>query len=775
MRAHPLPPRPAGIRRSAIALLHAGVAAAALSAPTAAHMAAAAGPADATFASRPADPPADPAGILPEDHGWPRAFEASGATVRIHQPQVADWRDFDSIRFYAAVSVDLGARGEAPDFGTILVRADTDVAIEERTVVLSNLEVERLEFRDAPADAQARLRGTVLGALPLDRPVTISLDRLLASMDLSKVRVPQADIDLAPPPIHASESPAVLVVFPGKPRFQPVPDARGLLYAINTNWDCFRDAASDRYLLLDDGAWYESRELATGDWSPARPLPAALGKLPDDGDWSDVRAAVPGRPATKPLRVVVSDTPAELVVTDGPPEFTPIPDSTLMLVSNAENDLLLDASTQTYYLLSAGRWFSAKSLQGPWSAASASLPDAFRALPSDSEAARLLVAVPGTRESAEAAVLASIPQKATVSRGEVSMTVRYEGQPAFRPIEGTTVQYATNSPQVVLLADARYFCCFNGVWFTAPTPTGAWAVASAVPASIYTIPPTSPFYFVTFVKVYDATPDAVVCGYTGGYSGATVAETGVVMFGLGIALGVAIADDLDCCWGWHYRSCYFSYGCGAHWNHGCGGYVCGGFHYGPYGGCGHWASYDPATGRYGRGAFEYGPSGARGYRAAYNPTTGVAAARAGAVTPYAAWSRGVVTNGDRWVSGGRADTRRGEGGFVRGSEGAGAARIDGRFGNGVAVGRTKDGDLYASRDGSVYRRGDDGWEQVGGERRGLREPEPELRREAEARTRSERAATAQRDFRAAGGWGAGSRHGSLGGRRPTGGRGGRSR
>jgi hypothetical protein len=39
-----------------------------------------------------------------------------------------------------------------------------------------------------------------------------------------------------------------------------------------------------------------------------------------------------------------------------------------------------------------------------------------------------------------------------------------------------------------------------------------------VPAVIYTIPPTSPVYYVTYVKVYGASPATVTFGYISGYT-----------------------------------------------------------------------------------------------------------------------------------------------------------------------------------------------------------------------------------------------------------------
>ena len=63
----------------------------------------------------------------------------------------------------------------------------------------------------------------------------------------------------------------------------------------------------------------------------------------------------------------------------------------------------------------------------------------------------------------------------------------------------------------------RYFLLQDGVWFVANSPDGPWQLASEVPDAIYAIPPSSPVYNVTYVRVYDTEPDAVWYSYTMGY------------------------------------------------------------------------------------------------------------------------------------------------------------------------------------------------------------------------------------------------------------------
>lgn len=219
---------------------------------------------------------------------------------------------------------------------------------------------------------------------------------------------------------------------------------------------------------------------------------------------------------------------------------------------------------------------------------------------------------------------------------------------------------------------------------------------------------------MTYVTIYESTPTTVVTGYTAGYSGETVAATGVVMFGLGLAIGAAIADDDDCCWHYHYPPYFYSYGCGARYYGPCGGYVAAGRVYGPYGGAGRYAAYNPSTGVYSRGAAVYGPNGAAGYRTAYNPSTGNAGYRAGGGNAYSSWGRAGVTNGEDWVRGGYRSGPAGSVGAIQGSGGAEAVHFEGRFNNGTTVARSEDGDIYAGKDGNVYKKTDDGWQQQSG-------------------------------------------------------------
>ena len=243
--------------------------------------------------------------------------------------------------------------------------------------------------------------------------------------------------------------------------------------------------------------------------------------------------------------VYTSQVPAELVVFKGAPEFAPIVGTGLMWATNTTGDVLRVGAAGDYYVLLAGRWFRSAALTGPWSfVASNALPPDFAKIPPTSLAGAVLPTIAGTPQAQEAAIEIAIPQTATVPlKNGPAFTATYDGAPQFVPVPGTTLSRASNSRvPVIQTAPNAYYAVRAGIWFTAAQPTGPWSIATSVPASIYTIPPSSPIFYVTYVKIYGATPDVVSTGYTPGYLGANVAPTGNVVFGTGYAYPSWIGD-----------------------------------------------------------------------------------------------------------------------------------------------------------------------------------------------------------------------------------------
>src|SRR6185295_19374739 len=117
----------------------------------------------------------------------------------------------------------------------------------------------------------------------------------------------------------------------------------------------------------------------------AGPLPASFSALPDDASFGDVKKQLPGRKLTAASAptVFVSTAPAQIIVTDGPPQYAPISGTSLQYAKNTDAALFRDTANATVYYLASGRWFSAPGLDGPWSFATDKLPADFALIPAN--------------------------------------------------------------------------------------------------------------------------------------------------------------------------------------------------------------------------------------------------------------------------------------------------------------------------------------------------------------------------------------------------------
>lgn len=708
------------------------------------------------------------AGAQTTDPGWPRVIQRDGQQLTIYQPQVDSWLGYTNLHFRCAIAIKGVSKQEK--FGVVEVDALTVADLTARMVAIVPLKRE-IRFANTPEPELTALRQAAEKLSPPGQVTTLSLDRVIAYLDPAHQPVQHpVELNIDPPTLFYSATPAILVVFIGPPRFVPVAtDRTDLEFALNTNWDLLRDVASGQYFLLDGESWLTAPDVMKGPWVPALKLPPSLSTLPANDNWADARKRIPGKPLKSAPTVFASADAAEMILTSGAPDYRSIPNTRLKQFSNTASAVFLDTGDGNLYFLVAGRWFRSARLQGPWSAASNDLPPDFARIPDSDPAAFVKASVPGTPEARDAVLLASIPTTTTVQITHVTVNVTYSGQPQFVAIPSTTVQYAVNTPNQVFLVDGGYYWCSGGVWYCGVVATGPWSFCTSVPPAIYAIPSSNPNYNVTYVVVQSATPTTVVYSQTAGYSGEYVAANGVLMFGAGMLVGAVIANNSNPSYYYSPYPCHYSYGCGATYHYGYGGYYGASYSaYGPYGGASYSTGYNPSTGTYGRSATAYGSYGSATRSAAYNPYTGTAAAGGSVSTGYGTASRGAAYNpytgtsaagrsasgaygsasqgaaynsqtGARAaggsvdtaygsasrgaaynpttgnaVAGGSASGQYGSASGVKTSQGSGAATWDTANSQGT-VARTSSGDVYASNGDTVYKKDSSGgWSQNSG-------------------------------------------------------------
>ena len=647
------------------------------------------------------------------DPGWPRTFQTpSGTRFVLYQPQIATWEQQRRMVAYAAVSVE-SPGGQKPTLGTVKLEANTKVALDDRLVNFSDMTLTEANMPELQKDQARDVVGQISKGLPEEDRV-IALDLVLAYVDKSQITPKNVEgLNTDPPPIFFSQTPAVLVNIDGDPIWSPI-KGNDLKFAVNTNWDLYLHEPSKTYYLLHDGAWLKASDLK-GSWAPAAKLPESFTKLPDDANFKEAKAAVPGKKlsASKAPKVFVSLVPGELIVIQGDPRYLLVDGtSDLLWISNTEADVFRMGRAGAVYYVVAGRWFSAPGFNGPWTFATPSLPADFQKIPLEHPRSRVLASVPGTQQAAEAVLLAQVPQTARVNRKEIKAPdVVYQGAPKFEPVPTTKVQYAVNTDKDIIKFGDLYYMCFQGVWFMSKQPTGPWEVCSSVPKEIYAIPASSPVSNVTYVTVVeeDTNDEWVTFAAVAAYTGIMIAW-GCAWWGTGYYHPPY--------WGWgggypYYYPRYPTYGYGAWYNPWTGGYGRAAVAYGPYGGAGVGARYNPTTGTYARGAVAYGPYGARGAAEAYNPRTGTYGQTRQGSGVYGSWGSTAVQRGDDWARTSRVTNDR-TGTTTRvtqGSGGGGAVTRNTPGPGGGGVARTGSGDVYAGRDGNVYKNDGGGWQK----------------------------------------------------------------
>jgi hypothetical protein len=715
---------------------------------------------------------------------WPREIAAGDLTFTVYQPQLEAW-DGSRASYQAALAVQ--ARGEqARTFGVAAITARTSVDKDERLVTFDDIKIESLRFPSAPEKAEAwraAIQDKVAAATR-----AIDLDRFeagLAALEAGE-KVERLPVRNEPPRIVFSKVPAILIHVDGPTVYGPVKDTK-LTRVVNTRPLVLRDAKGQHFVRVFDG-WLAAPALE-GPYGVAKKTPGDLKKALKAAQESGSADLLPGGDPKEPKKLptlkqapapalVVATSPSELIVTKGEPSYVPIATTKLLYVENTTGHVFKHTGDQKTYVLVSGRWFRAATPEGPWEfVAGDALPEDFASIPDDSPKENVKASVAGTAQAQEALIANSIPQTAQVKRSEAKLTPpKFDGAPQLAKIEGTTLQYVVNTPTPIIMAGpGAYYAVENGIWFTAGSLAGPWAVATSVPAEIYAIPPSAPLHYVTYVKVYNATPDTVYVGYTPGYYG-TCVSYGTVVYGTGYAyspwvstywygppvtygMGVAVAYTPWTGWavgygyGWAWGAATVGWGWGAYpW-------------YGPVG----WGAYYPYyPGYYGgaavgpHGAAVWGPGGwaattgnvysrwgshsavtrtSAGYNAwtgnawanqvgaSYNSRTGVISAgqRAGVQNAYtgdyASGRRGVAAGPGGAVAAGRGATvgnaytgnqvSAGQGAVYNPKTGE-TTRVGGVSGERGTVARVGD-DIYAGRDGNVYRRGENGgWEQPSG-------------------------------------------------------------
>lgn len=640
-----------------------------------------------------------------KDPGWPRDIPTSVGTITVYQPQPEDLKANVLTGRSATSFVKTGTT--APVFGVFWFQGRLDVDRDARTAVLSNVKITRVRFPEATPDQEQAYIAIVEAEIP-NWHHPISLDRLITSLSAAKEEQKSAEgLKNTPPVILVTEYPTVLVVYDGEPTLRNIPDTN-LQRVVNTPYPIIYDPAAKTYYLTNTTWWFSAPD-PMGPWTVGAVVPpevaAAIPKNAKEEAAQDKDPLTGNRPPA----IVAAKEPTEVIWTNGKPNMKPL-SGDLLYVQNTDGNVFLDVKSNAYYVLLSGRWYTSGSLKGPWTFVKPSdLPPSFNSIPPMSAKGPARASVPGTEESKDALMDTQIPQTAAIKRGVADdVKVNYDGEPQFKSVENTSLQYAVNTGQQVLQAGDKYYLCQEGVWYVSSAPNGPWTVSDVRPVGVDDIPASNPLYNTKYVDVYAATDEVVYTGYTPGYEGAYPYD-GTVVYGTGWYYPGWVGAyyyPYSWTWGWGaYYSPYYGWGYGgvgwgfawgfawgaalSHWGYGSG---C--WHGGYYGGNINVGNINVGNGNWGQGNR---PGGGQG-----NRPGGGQGNRPG----------GGQGNRPSQLPAGNNRYNRGDN-ALRNATPEQRAQARQNISNSPRVSQGKANNVYASRDGNVYRQQGGNWQQRG--------------------------------------------------------------
>ncbi len=629
-----------------------------------------------------------------DDIGWPREMRVAGATIVIYQPQLEAFEG-DSLTGRAAVSVTMDGQTE-PTFGAFWFAAFLQTDRETRTANIVEFHVPRVRFPEVTEDQQNQLKGILELEVP-SWDMTISLDRIQTGIELAQhEHAASENLATAPPTILFTTEPSILVLLEGDPVMHDVENT-DMQRVVNTPFAIIHDpATSAYYLYAGQETWFSATDVM-GPWALSSNTPEKVASLvPPDTAQAELAEEDTATFEIENLVVVVATEPTELIISNGPPQYASVDGTDLLYINNTESDVFREIDTQKFYIVLAGRWYSAGTLDGPWIfVPSDSLPGDFAMIPPESARGSVLPYVAGTDEAMDAVLDHSIPQTSAIHR-DGTLEVTYDGDPQFEVIEGTEMRYAVNTESQVLEIGGVYYVCDEAVWYMSNNPTGPYTVTVEVPDDVQDIPPENPNYNVKYVYVYDYTPEIVYVGYTPGYTW-SYSYGPTVVYGTGYYYHPWVSPyyyyPRPVTWGFHIR-----YNPWYGWSFGFGvGY--GAFHFGFYSGPSYWRRgwWGPGGYRHGyhRGYHRgYGQGYRRGYRAGY-----AAGQRNSNVYNR---QRNAARNVDRGTARSQMSQRQRSGGAARTQAGQRPATSQPQRAQG------RDNNVFTDNSGNVYRRNQDG-------------------------------------------------------------------
>lgn len=447
---------------------------------------------------------------------WPKVIKTKDFLITLYSPEDESYLD-NQLVSYLAFSIK--KENNDPVFGVLWVTSYLDVDRTSRQASLATIKINEIRFPDEISEKEKQEFESLINTELPKWNIEFPLDDMINGLD--EVSVILSKLNNNPPRIIFKNEPTALIQIDGEPVLKEV--EKGFELVENTGAFIIKSKETNLFYLRGGEFWYQSKAVL-GPWESTEKVPSKVKSIAKKAESKNEGSRAEAEEYKGyPPKIEVVYEPSELIVISGKPSYSPLQNTNLLFIENTDSDVFMHVTTQSYFLLISGRWFTTKDLNGDWEfIESEKLPEDFKKIGSDSKKANVLSNVAGTVEAKNAVYDAQIPQTAAVKRDTKANEVVYNGAPEFKNVEGLNLQYALNTESDVFKDDNIYYLCDNAVWFTSTSPNGPWKVADDRPNDIEKIPAENPKYNTKYVYIYETSPTVVYTGYTPGYYGSYV-------------------------------------------------------------------------------------------------------------------------------------------------------------------------------------------------------------------------------------------------------------
>ena len=250
---------------------------------------------------------------------WPREIDTDDLVITLYQPQLESFKG-NILEGRMAVSVKPN-EGDML-FAALWFSADMETDLELRTASLDGLQIPRVHFPGIEDTTKIQSFKDLLIREARGWNVVMSLDRLLASFnEVEDLERQEVKLNNDPPEIFFRTSPTVLVSIDGEP-ITKADETSGIEYVVNTPFFFAREGSNSKWYLNGGNFWYSSSEL-TGLWNEDTNVPSTISSFAAANQPEYEEDSVAGTLDAAPA-VLVTTKPAELIMTDGDPDYATI-------------------------------------------------------------------------------------------------------------------------------------------------------------------------------------------------------------------------------------------------------------------------------------------------------------------------------------------------------------------------------------------------------------------------------------------------------------------